>query len=403
MLPSLRTRDLLCIGCTRVLRERRRYWGPACAVFLGTAGLVLVLSMSDDVKAEFNTRLDLLGGATVFQVYFEEKPLSVPFTAENRFFYGDVVGAVRSLPGVAAVSVAAPRKTEVAISYGRRQDEAPLVGMDAVFWELQSLKPVAGRLFTQREVENGERVCVIGGDVARRLFDSPEAAPGRGLLLENEVYEIAGVIEGFRVGEGTRMVFLPLSTALHRIPGMALPIRMFVRCKSWDTVEETASRVRPAVAEYLHTDRLRVEVDRPTLRRVRVVAKWIETFARIAAYVALILGGIGIWNVMSAAVRSRTREIGLKKAIGAEDQDVFVQFLTEALAVCLGAAVPGILTGWGALELVSHLLDRHPSAEVIAGNVIWSFLVALGLGLIAGLYPSVSASRMEVTAALRSE
>jgi putative ABC transport system permease protein len=217
------------------------------------------------------------------------------------------------------------------------------------------------------------------------------------------VYEIAGVIEGFRVGEGTRMAFLPLSTALHRIPDMALPVRMFVRCKSWDGVETTASRVPAVVGEHLHTDRLRLEVDRPTLRRVRVVARWIETFAQVAAYVALVLGGIGIWNVTIAAVRSRTREIGLKKAIGAEDQDVLIQFLAEALAVCLAAAVPGILAGWGTLELVSRLLDRHPSVEVIVGNVIWSFLVALGLGVIAGIYPSVSASRMEVTTALRSE
>jgi putative ABC transport system permease protein len=402
MLLSPRVRDLLRIGYMRVFRERRRYLGPASAVFFGTAGLILVMSMSDDVKREFNTRLDLIGGATVFQVYFEEKPPSVPFTTEQRFFYWDVISSVRALPGVAEVSVAAPRKTLVAVSAGDRRTDVPLVGVDGAFWELQDFKPVSGRVFTKSQAQRGERVCVIGGDIARRLFDGSDAA-GRGLFIENDLYEIVGVVEGLRVGEGARMVFLPLSTALARIRDMTLPIRMFVRCKTWETVEETAAQVPGAIGEYLYTDRLRVDVDRPTLRRVRIVARWIEGFAYVAAYVALLLGGIGIWNVMATAVRSRTREIGLKKAVGAEDQDVLIQFLTEALSVCVGAALPGILAGWGALEAVSHLLQRHPPPEAVVANMVWSLLVALALGVAAGLYPSLVASRMEVTSALRSE
>ena len=401
MLLSPRVRDLLRIGYTRVFRERKRYLGPASAVFLGTAGLVLVLSMSDDVKDEFNTRMDLIGGATIFQVYFEEKPPSVPFTTENRFFYWDVVRSVRALQGVADVSVVAPRTTLVAVSAGSRRTDVPLVGVDGSFWQLQSFKPVSGRLFSKSEVEGSERICVIGGEVARRLFDTAEVA-GEGILIENDLYEIVGVVEGYRVGEGARMVFLPLSTALARIRDMTLPIRMFVRCKTWETVDETASQVPGAVGEYLHTDRLRVDVDRPTVRRVQIVAGWIEGFAYVAAYVALLLGGVGIWNVMTSAVRSRTREIGLKKAVGAEDQDVLVQFLTEALSVCLGAALPGILAGWGALELISYVLQRHPPIESVVENVAWSFLLALAIGVAAGLYPSLSASRMEVTSALRS-
>jgi putative ABC transport system permease protein len=395
-----RIRDIVRIGIRWVFRRWRRNLGSASAVLLGTAGFIVVMTMREDVKKEFGNRLDLLGGATIIQVSFEEKPLNTPWAAELRIFYWDMMTVLRTLPGVSIVSAVATAMTPVPVSRGARHNRFTLVAVDKDFWNLHSFTPVSGRFFNAMEVENGERVCVIGSDMARMIFDREDVA-GEDLIVENELFRISGVLDGFRVGEGTRFIFVPMTTALSRISNMTLPIRVFVRCRNWEIVEETAARIPQIVGDFFPTDRLRVEVIRDNLKRVKRVATWIEVSALVSVYVALILGGIGIWNVMTASVRSRTREIGLKKAVGGKDRDIFVQFITESLALCVGAALPGIVLGGIAMAGIGFLLDSHPPFSLFLRMAGWSVAFAIALGVSAGLYPSIEASRMEVSSALR--
>ena len=274
--------------------------------------------------------------------------------------------------------------------------------MDRYFWELHDFDPVAGVFFNERAVEYGQRVCVIGAEVARTLFGR-EDVDGSNILIENDLYRVTGVLDGFRVGEGARFVFVPMTTALTRISDMTLPIRLFIRCKGWDQVEPTAAAVPGVVGDYLYTDRLRVDGAWGNLKRVKRVAFWLETFANVCVVATLILGGLGIWNIMMASVRSRTREIGVKKAIGAEDRDILIQFMTESLALCAGSAIAGIVLGWMATEAIGVILESRPSLDLLLRSVAWSVGISMALGICAGIYPSLRASRMEVDSALRYE
>lgn len=402
MTIASRSLDILRISIRRVFRQRRRYLGSALAIVLGTAGLMLVMTMSGDIKKEFNKNLDLLGGATVLQVYFEDKPLLLPWTARERFFHTELTRALRSMPGVAIVSFASIKTTPASVTSGPRQYEFTLVGVDAFFWHLQGFMPMKGEFFGPEAMETGERVCVIGAEVARRLFDTEDVV-GRTLIIESELYRIIGVLEGFRVGEGMRFIFLPLSTALSRIKDMTLPVRIFVRCTSWDDVQSVAANIPMVVGDYLHTDRLRVEAPWDNLKRVKRVAYWLELFANVCVVATLVLGGLGIWNIMMAGVRSRTREIGIKKAIGAEDRDILLQFMTESLVVCLCSCLAGIVLGGLATAGISHLLDHGPGYELFLSATARSAGIALLLGIVAGIYPAYRASRMEVASALRHE
>jgi putative ABC transport system permease protein len=402
MAYASRLGDILRISIRRVFRHRRRYLGPALAISLGAAGLIVVLSMSGHVKAEFNEKLDLLGGATILQVYFEEKPLDVPWTAKQRFFYWELVNALRKVPGVRTVSMAAFKSTPAQVLSGDRRKDFTLIAVDNSFWKLHSFTPMAGTFFDKKAIDDGERVCVIGAEVARLLFDSEEVA-GRNLIIENELYEVSGVLDGFRVGEGTRFLFVPLTTALTRIGNMTLPVRLFVRCRSWEDVDAVAAAIPKVVGDYLYTDRLRVDVVWDNLKRVKRVAYWLELFADVCVIATLILGGVGIWNIMMAGVRARTREIGVKKAVGAEDRDILIQFMTESLSVCLGAVLAGILLGGAAMELIGFLLNRYAPLALFLRAMGWSVFFAVALGLGAGLYPAYKAGRMEVASALRYE
>jgi len=402
MFFTSRFTDILRISIRRVFRQRRRYLGPALAIVLGTAGLIVVMSLSDDVKKVFNEKLDLLGGATILQVYFEEKALDEQWTAKPRFFYWDVLKALRKLPGVDVVSAIALKSAPASVGWGSAQGHFTLVAVDRHFWKLHDFTPMAGEFFDKMAVEEGKRVCVVGAEVARAIF-AREDVVGRNLFIENDLYRITGVLDGFRVGEGTRFVFVPMTTALSRISHMTLPVRLFLRCKGWDDVESTAAAIPGVVGDFLYTDRLRVDGVWGNLKRVKRVAFWLEVFANVCVISTLVLGGLGIWNIMMAAVRSRTREIGIKKAIGAEDRDILIQFMTEAMTLCLGAALAGVVLGWLVIEAVSLMLNSHPALDLFLRSTGWSVGLSLALGLGAGIYPSLRASRMEVAAALRYE
>ncbi len=151
------------------------------------------------------------------------------------------------------------------------------------------------------------------------------------------------------------------------------------------------------------SEQLKVEVASTALHHVRKVAWWVEFFVYLSLSATLLLGGVGITNIMTAAVRSRTREIGLKKAFGAEDRDILVQFLMESLWISLGAAFLGGILGRILIGILCRFIDQKVSEDLFFYYFAISFLFAIILGVSAGLYPSLQASRMEVSAATRYE
>jgi len=402
MLRLSRLRDIIRISIRQIIRRRRRYLGPASAILLGTAGLIVVMTMRGDVREKANQNLDLLGGATILQVYYEDRPLQEPWTAKQRFFLWDAIWAIERVPGVSIVSAVAFKSEPASVAWGERETHVPLVAVDHYFWELQNFTPVDGGFFGKSAIDNGERMCVVGAELARLIFDT-ETAAGRHLMIDGEMYQIAGVLDGFRVGPGTRYVFAPMTTALSRTRHMSLPVRLLVRCENWEEVDSVAAAIPKALGEYMYTDGLRVDGFWGNLDRVKMVAFWLELFADVSAIATLVLGGIGIWNIQMAAVRTRTREIGIKKAVGAEDRDIWIQFLSESLFLCMGSALMGIALGTASMEVISFLLKSRPPMDLFLRSVGRSLAFALVVGVAAGFYPALRAAKMEVASALRYE
>ena len=169
------------------------------------------------------------------------------------------------------------------------------------------------------------------------------------------------------------------------------------------SVEKVAAEIPEVVRAHQSAESLRVQVAWEPLKHVTRMAWWVETFTNLAVFATLILGGFGIWNIMMNSVRSRTREIGLKKAMGAEDRDIMAQFLAEALCLSLGGAIAGIALSRAAVEFTCFLLDSRPSEDLFFLCVGMGLLFAAVLGIGAGISPSLRASRMEVVSAVRYE
>jgi putative ABC transport system permease protein len=391
----LRFDDLLRVSLRQVVRQRRRYIGVVLAIAIGVAGFISIITMGQNVKRNFNEDLAFIGGVTMITTVLEPRP-QLP----TKDFHADTIRAIQEIPAISVTSLLG--FAQIKFFWKGNPEHLTVAGVDGNFWKLRNLTAITGTLFSPHAVEERQRVAVLGKLLAKRLFGTYDVA-GRTLQLERDIYRVTGVVEGLRDIAMEKSVYIPLTAAVDRLSRGLVLNRLYVRCATWDDVPAVAAAIPRVVKAHQSVENLVVEVSWENLKHVKKVAFWIEFFIYLAFAATLILGGMGIWNIMMAAVRTRTREIGLKKAMGAEDRDILAQFLTEALCLSLVAAVVGVALGRVLVELLGLWIGMRPPEELFFTCVAISLVLAVVLGVGAGLYPSLQAARMEVVSATRYE
>lgn len=396
MPPISRLRSLLSLSYRQVLRGRHRYWGVVAALAFGTAGFVVIVTMGRDFKRSLNRDLNLIGGVTIIKAYYDYESESRP-----KWFRYRTRKAVEHIWGVEATSLVSVRHNVPSLRSGRNY-RLTLVAVDEFFWKVNGFSPVAGEFFSVGSVAKRERVCVLGATLEEQIFTRGKGI-GRYLIIDRDYYRVIGILGGLGASGLTRFAFVPLPTAFNRVSHLPPPGRMYVRCRTWDDVEAVAARIRHVVAKYQDPQGLRVDVAREQLKRVKMASWWVELFVIVSMGATLVLGGVGIWNGMGSSVKARTREIGLKKAVGADDSDILVQILGEALCISIGSAFLGVLLGRVVIEVASFFLEGRPPEGLFLVSACLALLIAVVLGLTAGIIPAVRAGRMQVTSAIRYE
>lgn len=391
----MRFDDLLRVSLRQIVRHRRRYIGVVLAIAVGVAGFISIITMGQDVKRNFNEDLALIGDVTIIRPVLEFRR-QLPLNE----FHADTVQAIREIPAVSVASLAGFTRIKF---FRKGTPEDLLVGaVDDNFWKVRNLTAVTGTLFSAQAVEERQRVAVLGKRLAESLFGTYEVA-GRTIEMGNDIYRVTGVVGGLRDIHLEKYIYIPMTTALDRFSRYLVLDRLYIRCATWNDVPAVAAAIPKVVAAHQSAKNLLVEVSWENLKHVKKVAFWIEFFIYLAFASTLILGGMGIWTIMMAAVRTRTREIGLKKAMGAEDRDILAQFLTEALCLSLVAAFAGVALGRVLVELLGLWIGMRPPEELFFTCLAISLVFAVVLGVGAGLYPSLQAARMEVVSATRYE
>jgi putative ABC transport system permease protein len=391
----VRLNDLVRVSVRQVMRHRRRYMGVMLAIALGVAGFLNIVTMSRAVKNNFNENLDLIGGVNIIRIYFDNTRSYRP-----QWFRDQTVAALKHLDGVKEVTLTSAKYART--NWKGQNFGFSAVAVDGAFWQVRNFWPLTGRLFGLDAVTERKRECVLGAELATKIFGNTHVR-GKTLEIDQEVYLISGVLGGVTDSGLANSMFLPLTTAQDRLSGRMLADHVYLRCHTWDDVAAVAAAVPGIVKSCQAPEVLTVEVPWEALKRVQQLAWWIEFLIYLATSATFLLGGVGIWNVMMAAVTSRTREIGLKKAMGAEDRDIMAQFLSEALCLSSVAAVIGAGLGRILMEILSYIIGSRPPEDLFLFGVTLAFLFAVLIGVGAGLYPSLRASRMEVVAAIRYE
>ncbi|MCD2436020.1 ABC transporter permease [Acidaminococcus sp. NSJ-142] len=275
--------------------------------------------------------------------------------------------------------------------------------------EIRNYTIADGRMFTEREMSSRDRVCVIGKTVADNLYPDGNAV-GQLVRINKAPFQVIGVMgakgQSSMGQDQDDVVFIPLTTAMQRLMGLTSVRNITIQCEN----ENTINQVQSDVITLLRT-RHKIkngEDDDFTVRNLAEIIKTaqettgsITLLLAIVAAISLLVGGIGIMNIMLVSVTERTREIGIRKALGATYKDILLQFLVESMVIGVTGGTTGMILGVIVSSIVAHVIGWK---VVISGlAIVISVLFSVGIGLFFGLYPAKKAALLDPIDALRYE
>lgn len=391
--------DLFRVSLRQVVRQRG--FGVMLSIALGITAFIVLAVLGREIRYKVGQDMVLMGGVNVIQVYMDDDQYP---GQPRREFYPETIEALSKLPGVGLVSRNIRNGKLFSLrGAGERTLGIDFIGVDQNFANVYSLDLVAGRLFDDLDMEKHRRVCLLGRGAARNLYGNEAEAVGKLLFLEQDVFEVVGVVSGVMLGSWGQGGFLPYTTMVDRNWGYGKVSRLFIRAIGWEDVPPLIKLIPKVISEHQAAPYVVVRTQEDQLSRIKTTFMWVEALLWLGIAASLMLGGFGIWYGTFASVRARTREVGLKKAMGGSDVDILAQFLAEALCKSLAGGILGIVIGASLVEIGSLSLGTGISYPLLALSSLGSILFSAVIGIAGGLYPAIQASRMDVVTALRFE
>ncbi len=396
----------------RALRMNRLRTGlTMLGMVIGVAAVVLMLSIGQGAQTKINQSIETMG-SNLFIV--------LPgATSSGGLTFGS--GSVRTLTindSIAVAELPSVRATGPVISgtaqlnYGARNWSTMITGTTPDYFMIGNWEVAEGTVFSESDVRSATRVAVLGAVTAEKLFGTTNPV-GKTVRITNRPFLVVGVLatkgQSLSGRDQDDNVLIPITTSERQITGNQFPgsIRyMMVQGESAEMMDEAEIditqllRQRHRLSEGAENDF--------TVRNLTAIADVATGTARIMsivlgaiASISLLVGGIGIMNIMLVSVTERTREIGIRMAIGANRRAILLQFLLEAMMICFMGGMMGVLLGISGAWLVSKLVDML--IVITLGMILLAFAFASGVGIFFGFYPARKAASLKPVDALRYE
>jgi putative ABC transport system permease protein len=421
------------LGLKNLHLHKLRSLLTALGIIIGVAAVIAMVAIGEGAKQAAQQQLQQLGAQNVL-IKSVRPPESTDATsrAQRMLEYGITRTDLQRLKTIPGVSVVVPlRDTEQHVVLRDLRVNANAIGTTPDLFSIINLKLDRGSYFDQLQYERAEAVCVLGAVAARQLFPYQDPL-GQTIRVGSSgtsvvMLTVIGVLEptGLRAGsEGAAMIqrdldqdiYFPLTVA-EQVFGDTVVRRqagsfelkkiqlseVWLRCEKVSEVEKIAS-IAENWLRVDHKDMKDVNVKAP-IQILRAAEASQRTFNFILGSIAgfsLVVGGIGIMNIMLASVTERTREIGIRRALGAKRRHITLQFLIETTVISLTGGVIGIALGTAGARLIPMLATNYPTS-IATWSVVGSFIVSGMIGISFGLYPAVMAARMNPIEALRHE
>lgn len=316
-----------------------------------------------------------------------------------------------------ALRVMPQRQTNRTASFQGREITVRVQGVTTDYLVMRNRSVVSGRFFTDAENQSGARVAILGQETAQKLFPDGVYPIGQDIRINGITFRVEGILNnvgGAGLGANEdEVVIMPLNTVLTRITGERdisgdRPVgNILVQSRDSESVQAVAQQIRETLREvrdinFRDEDDFEIFTQSDLLASLGNVTGLLTLFLSLIAGISLVVGGIGIMNIMLVTVTERTREIGLRKAVGAQKDDILLQFLVEAMTLALVGGGLGIMIAVGGTLALSSLLPEL-QASVQPSSVLLATGISVGIGVFFGLYPANRAASLNPIDALRYE
>jgi len=400
--------DYLRQACVAMVAHKMRSFLSILGILIGVSAVIAMLALGQGAKESIEQQLASLGSNLLVVRPGSSRIHGVAMEAGTvtRFTLQDVTDIAKLSDVVNTVSPSVTGRGQMV--YANKNWNTRVEGAGADYVTLRASVPVIGRFFTEDEVRMRSRVIVIGATVARELFGDANPV-GETIKLNLVNFKVIGILpvkgaDTFHDQDDTAMI--PVTTAMFRVFGKEYVDSIYVEVKSADLLDSAQKEISSLI---IKQHRLNKDgEDSFQIRNMADIKNTLETTTKTMslllgaiAAISLLVGGIGIMNIMLVSVSERTREIGLRKAIGANNKDIMVQFLIEAVLMSFLGGMFGILLGVGIAVLITYFAGW--AVKVSSSSIILATTFSLAIGIVFGLLPARKASKLDPIEALRYE
>lgn len=387
---------------TAILANKVRAFLTMLGIMIGVLSVILLTALVSGLRTSITDQIAGLGSNLIYVIPGRIGGARSPGGIQvNRLTFQDAAQIKIKLGTQADVSPVI-QKVTTASYLNKSSKKTTIIGADANYSKIvQATKLKKGRFFNASEANSGKKVVVIGPTTEKNLFPNGQAAIGKSIRVDNLRYIVVGVLEprGSLFGQDLdNMLIVPLQAASRQF-GITNLNTIYINAKNPESVEEIKKKTTEILSKRLSEDDFTVQDQGQTLDTINQITQTLTLGLGGIAAISLLVGGIGIMNIMLVSVTERTREIGLRKALGAKPKDILNQFLIEAVTLSGLGGLIGIILG----ILLAALINNFIQTTITWWSVAISFGFSMLVGIIFGVAPAIRASRLDPIQALRYE
>ncbi len=398
---------------TRALsRNKMRSFLTALGIIIGVGAVIAMVSIGEGAKRGIEDRFASMGTNLLFVSPGSQNARGVHggWGSMTTLKEEDAYAILAECPAVEYISPSVNARAQTV--YGNKNWNTSITGTGERYPEVRNWEVEFGTYFDEAMVKAAAKVCVLGADVKTNLFEGEDPV-GKVIRIKKIPFKVLGVLKkrGESGGFGSRddMITIPYTTAMRRLQGIDYIQSVDVRAVSAQAMPAAVAQIQEVLrnrhriapgAEDDFTVRNMSEVAETAAQATQMMTVLLGSIAGIS----LLVGGIGIMNIMLVSVTERIREIGLRMAVGAREVDILLQFLTEAIVLSLLGGLIGIGFGIGASKVIKKIKMFSQFKTVVSmDSVLLAFCFAAAIGIFFGFYPARKASRLDPIEALRYE
>jgi putative ABC transport system permease protein len=404
--------EVVKIGIRSLVSHKLRSILSILGVVFGVAAVISMLSIGEGARQESLEQIELMGTNNII---VRALPLSRArrFEAEQNLSRGLTDADAHRLKEISPlIEATAPMKESQGVArFVDRETNVRLVATQPAYQSVANLHLAGGRFLSQEDLENRRKVCVLGWRKKEELF--PMGDPlGKTIDLQGEIYQVIGILENRDLSKGKSRavqvrdinndIYLPLFASSSGLSSESRVDEILIRVKEANQVL-LAANITKSILDRIHhqVDDFEIIVPQELLKQSQRTQRIFNIVMGSIAGISLLVGGIGIMNIMLAIITERTKEIGTRRALGANKGDILKQFLVETLVLTVSGGLLGIVLGSAAAKVINYYVDWRTVVSLQA--ILISSLVSILVGVVFGMYPAYKAASMNPIEALRYE